>query len=1136
MDTCDCVSVELNITLQEYEGDEDETDFCTGYGEQRFLRDYLQKYEGQFLHNNLHGEGKYTWLLKNSHGLIYDDLFYANNLEGYSNVYYKGCGMFQGLFKRNQRYGPGVYTYENGQQDVGLWDNYAIIRLCRLVNSCWIPHLGYSESGKIKLLKYRKLVSLEKDSVDLAKKVMEDLDAPKNVIDDSHVLYNKYVRNPESTLFDKVLYDEVFFGKEDCAIEVIASDAVVEELPVKSSKIDDEILGYKIVQDDNEEEGYAEVLNGDVLYLEDTSTYDYREKVLNRMRDTFRNKNLKNSHTESDVKSKTIVITDILAWNNEPHFLEVIKHCFRHRHMEENVSFGVEQVLKANRKCFHKHGVYENACCYFLMFCSEGHELEVLQLATDFVINPDLCDSRGNTGMIFGAARDRVKIINNLLNLGANVDSINDDGLTPLTMSILRYIAIENKTTNWEKAFVSGVVIKSEEKQQVDSWNVTKSFCSLSNNEENQESIVSQTPSCISGIYRSRLLDVNIHDELSLQDFQMPYLYSTEEQNYLLNTDCVVIPIPRKGKDKKEKKEKKKKKAKKKKKEKRPKTPPRKQKEKQEDNQDSPKEEAVPDIDEELKSHLKIVGNTIMVLLQSGADPNIGEVPMPALILSVFTNQIDILKGLIRNNADLNVTTLEENLTALHVLVSLNPTDIKLDMFEVLLDNNANPNCKTNSYHWMDQKSGILGNIDKTNEEPVNLNEEKTPLHILGMRYDYLLDKNGFLNKMATLLLEHDADSEAFYLGHTALSLAILRGNLKLIEILLEGGADANVKLGANMGVPLTVLVLKRYCDYLPIEVCRNIFDLLLKFNGNPLKTVNEAENAVEFMIKEHEIVKKEEVVKSKKINKKKTKKKKGGSSSKTSKKTKKSNSKSSKRSSKKSKQSQIGNQEEIKAMLLNATRETLSRFVQAKAVAYSYEFFYQDVYDKDILEAFAKFVTPNEALRILQMLIHAEKIYIDNDTKTVSCDLIDFIKEHHSPGSDSVYAETEDMISNLDFSVQKKENVSNIDVEIDRLESKYKVCFHCCRKTGKLLFPCPKCGLVFFCSEECNYLNNKLENRHNCGLLFYKNEKDLYDQCLRDGVEYVKRTNLISVLSKLKNKLTKPGSSILLKGKCGEI
>lgn len=1120
----DYVSEELNVTQQEFEGDEDEADLVSGYGEQRFLRDYLQKYEGQFLYNNLHGEGKYTWLLKNFDGLIYDDLFYANNLEGYSSVYYKGCGLFEGLFKRNQRYGPGVYTYDNGQQDVGLWDNYSLIRLCRLINPCWIPHLGHSESGKIKLLKYRKLVSLEKESIDLGKKVMEDLDAPQKLLDDSHVLYNKYVRHPDSNLFDKVLYDEVFFGKEDCAIDVIASDADIDELTGISDKMQDEVLGYKIVQDYNEEEGQEDFLHEDISFFEDTSTYAYQEKVLNKTRDTFRKMNLKEGHQENEVKSKTILITDILAWNNEPHFLDMIKHCFRHRHMEGKVSFGIEQLLKANRKCFHEYGVYEKACCYFLLFCSEGRELELLQLASDYVINPDLCDSRGNTGMLFGAARDRVTVINNLLNLGANVDSINDEGLTPLTVSILRYLATENKATNWEKAFVSGVVIKPEEKKQVDSWNVYKSICSLTNTSVvNQESIVSQTPSSISGIYKSQLLNVKMHDELSLQDFQTPYFYTLEEQNYLLNTNCVVIPIERKRDEKKKPKEKKKK-------EKRRKKSPRKSKKIEKTEEDLPKEEVIPEIDLEIKAHLKIVRNTIMVLLQSGADPNIGEVPMPALILSVFTNELDILKGLIRNKADLDVTTLEENLTALHVLASLNPTDIKLDMFEVLLDNQANPNCKSNSYHWMDQKSTILGKIDEKIEDGFNLDEEKTPLHILGMRYDYLRDQNGYLNKMATLLLYHNADSEALYLGHTALTLAILRGNVKLVQDLLEGGVDSNVRLGANMGVPLTVLVLKRYYDYLPLELCRNIFDLLLKHNANPLKTARIDENAVEFMIKEHEVVETVEVNKKGKPGRKK-KKKKGSSKSSKTKKTKKSSSKSSKRSSKKSKKGQIGNQDEIKTMLLNAARATLLRFVQAKAVAYLYEFFYQDVYDKDILEAFGKFVTPSEALRILQVLIHAEKIYVDNDTKLVCSDLIDSVKECHPIVSEQVDPETEDMISTLDFSVQKNENTTNIDVEIDPLESKYKVCFHCCRKAGKLLFPCPKCGLIYFCSDECNYLNNKMDNKHSCGLLFYNSEKDFYDQCLKDGVEYVKHTNLTSVLNKLKNKLTKPGSAILLKG-----
>lgn len=57
----DSVSEILNVA--EHERDEEgENGLRTGYGVHIFTRDYIQKYEGQFLYNNIHGQGKYTWL------------------------------------------------------------------------------------------------------------------------------------------------------------------------------------------------------------------------------------------------------------------------------------------------------------------------------------------------------------------------------------------------------------------------------------------------------------------------------------------------------------------------------------------------------------------------------------------------------------------------------------------------------------------------------------------------------------------------------------------------------------------------------------------------------------------------------------------------------------------------------------------------------------------------------------------------------------------------------------------------------------------------------------------------------------------------------------------------------------------
>lgn len=55
---------------------------------------------------------------------------------------------------------------------------------------------------------------------------------------------------------------------------------------------------------------------------------------------------------------------------------------------------------------------------------------------------------------LFSSHRDRLGVIDTLLNLGANVDSINDECLTPLSTCILRLLEVVHGVTNWAEAFL----------------------------------------------------------------------------------------------------------------------------------------------------------------------------------------------------------------------------------------------------------------------------------------------------------------------------------------------------------------------------------------------------------------------------------------------------------------------------------------------------------------------------------------------------------------------------------------------------------------------------------------------------------------------------------------------------------
>ena len=45
--------------------------------------------------------------------------------------YFSWCpSHLQGLYRADERFGPGVMTYPDGRQDVGLWHRERLLRLC----------------------------------------------------------------------------------------------------------------------------------------------------------------------------------------------------------------------------------------------------------------------------------------------------------------------------------------------------------------------------------------------------------------------------------------------------------------------------------------------------------------------------------------------------------------------------------------------------------------------------------------------------------------------------------------------------------------------------------------------------------------------------------------------------------------------------------------------------------------------------------------------------------------------------------------------------------------------------------------------------------------------------------------------
>lgn len=1149
--------------LQEYCGHYDSNGLRSGHGCQTWITDHYEKYEGNFLLDNMHGSGVYITKI-GSKRTICSGKFYCNDLEGYAEIIYRN-GIFEGLFNNNRRFGPGILTYVDGSQDVGLWFDQTLIRLSCVVLPNWMPVFGRTVAAKTYLLQFRKLVPVVPETIeDKATQILKGLDASEEVLKNAYKLYNPYIRNRNSSFFNRSLYDEVFFENKHCYIEVavcendeeIYTDKIEEELSqcdctckdpnnlrkdeiFKSIQVVDNKLFNlleKIKMDELEESGSAvDLLSTDgTKFTQKIDSYKAQVEALMTFKDTLKAKLLTDNteKIEEPLSTTKVLVTELLAWNNEKMFMKMLQHCFLHKSTESNMSFDVTKLLAGERHDFNRSGKHERVCIEFLTKCSEGKAYEISDILRKHNLNPDLCDANGNTGVTFAVARDKVLVVKALTNNGANLDSVNDEGLTPLTLCMARYLAVQYGINDWERGFLPEMDRVEEEafdwyctgeSHRVsfvddDDIKYTKStFRSLTEIADRAKSILSKEMFANlegeeQGVAQASLTDLTRILKIftmtpGMQEFQLPYQHQPDrEQTYIFNTACVRLmekPTLKQIQDAGRRK-----------------------------SSILLGEIVISDEDEEatderkvIADKLEVVRRTMLCLLHYGADPDIGYVPFPALVMAVFTQSADIVEQLLENNADPNITTLGENMTPIHTVASLQPSRELIEVGEVLLRYKANPNCRASPTHWLLLNASILGHGFE-NELP---DTGKTPLHLLCMRYDFINDDSNYFENLAKLLLRNGANGNDMFLGHSPLSLAVVRGNISLVETLLDlGCVDPNQKLGRGMGVPLTVLILKRYADVLYFDVCKLILDTLLDGRANPFEPIFDYGNAIDFMQRKHEArLKAEREQAQKEIE--------AESFDDRKKKIKKEKEEEREREAesgiiKGRRKAKITDQVLMQNYLLQRSREVLFKRIQCQSTKLLYEFMDEYIPVNDIMEI-VRYLTPEDVCSSMELLLREGEMSFEDLHFDTLYRLTHFVanvtKRTHGRKRSAPNTEENSKADYIQTAKRTLEILREMDINerpkfqgavhpsVDPDEDKYKVCFYCCRKKGRELYKCPKCEMIYFCSELCNRLCNKTKLKHVCGLVFYKSQKALHDQMKAADVETKLSKKISMVMSK---------------------
>lgn len=749
---------------------------------------------------------------------------------------------------------------------------------------------------------------------------------------------------------------------------------------------------------------------------------------------------------------KEMEVSHILAWNNDDQFIDLLKYTFLHRSYENTITYDINQVLTGERDMFREAGKLEKINIEFIIACSTEDNALVSKLMTKNDLNPNVCDITGTCGIHCAAYNNCHPTIRTLANFGADLDRENDEGLTPLLFCVLHFLATKFKVTDWEKGFLSLFFTLSENIQ----WRPClspKIHCIPREVDVSSSTAINNNPN------QNFILNLNYGGSKDLRnigkvkkDIKIKQKAKTESLGRVFSDHKKKIKVRiLEGSSK------------------------------------------VKQDEQERSQKLLHIRETVDLLLYYGANPNLGEVPLPPLALAIFSKDEHLTHSLIRNGANCNlVLTKEFNLTPLHIVASIEPSEQVVNIAQLLIDNGADVNMYTNTQHWEIEKDKILEGIT-----PKRPDHGKTPLHILALRYDYKDDLDDYLLSVFDILVQKSKRSHALYLGHNVLSLAILRCNLKLIKhLFITGRYKPNDKLPSKLGVPLTVLINKKYAKFNKSADMKDLYSTLHEFNANAFNVVNNNLNALEFS--EELLEKSEEVPEGNKPTSKKSenRSKKSGKNNKLKNKTSKNSVKAKPNKKKKSKDKRPKKVEGPITLLIDNAYDTLSKYIQGQVIQFLWKYKIECDLSSKMFDAMAGFITFQEAEEVLQKLI--DNNVITPKKKGLIC-LLSYIRDKgaKSPKKEkkkskiraSVNIDLETIANSLLLKTQQDKPLDYpaIPPELDTDHEKYKVCYKCLKRLDKILILCPGCESVYFCSEQCNKQSiNKRNQRHKCKELFY--------------------------------------------------
>ncbi|XP_008332883.1 ankyrin repeat and MYND domain-containing protein 1 isoform X2 [Cynoglossus semilaevis] len=507
---------------------------------------------------------------------------------------------------------------------------------------------------------------------------------------------------------------------------------------------------------------------------------------------------------------------------------------YKHRCQAKHVGWDVAAVLSLNRESFGPKGPLEVESEHLIFHASRGDAHEVSVILKSGLVDPDVADSHGHTALIAATVNCHNDVIQLLLDMGADVDKLNSEGMSALAVCHVLYYPFCSLQPSFTqspertRAVTSSFGNNSLNSQQSFSKDTpephttprTFSSCSQLSDQEAEKQIRdifqhSSTNSDDSELTTERFPDLHEEtleqselrenvggskqeekmgaegqeleaesvksvEEVTLQPKKQSFSSVRSLCSYTIDVTQQMMELSAEALS-------------------------RTGRPQHSDTEETVRKMAAMKIQH--KNRLK----TLKLLLKWGANPNVSRIPMPVLFLAIMAADAKAVERLLLHGArtDIPLTPERKGLYPLHVAAAL-PGSAGHTITQLLLQAVSDPNvqaCDQDEVYEPDRSTLKAQKPLRRAKRPRLKEGGRTPLHVACQR-----DRD-FENatKVVAYLLSHGASTDLLWSGHSPLSLAIANGNERAVEELLKRGADPNIPLGRAVGSALCAVANVNY-------------------------------------------------------------------------------------------------------------------------------------------------------------------------------------------------------------------------------------------------------------------------------------------------------------------------------------